>query len=343
MTRWGHAATYIPSPPTLLIQGGKTDESSSFTYSSSPNSADLISLSLSSSFSTSFPPFIPLTSSGPPYAWHTLSLLGQTEGLYSVLSFGGDGGSTKAIQTLSDSAWLADVNPISNSTQFSQQASGWGGQPMRSIWHSAASDSKGGKVYITGGLKDDGSGGAFADVYAFDPSTKEFSGLPSLPQATYHHSSVLLPNGTIVVICGVYTSAETGNPALQPLTSLYSIDTTSAASNWTTVALEGIIPTSRRGSTLVSSDDGSKVFLFGGADTFLSSVYGDSWALDLESRTWNQISQNGAGELVSNNRRVRGTHLLGPAGRFDHSAVAVGNGQIIIFGGESPFDPRTRS
>ncbi|WVQ96461.1 hypothetical protein IAU59_003566 [Kwoniella sp. CBS 9459] len=324
LPRWGHAAAFLPSPPMLVIQGGKTDPTSSYTYSSSPNTGETVLLPLSSSFSTSSPPFTSLdTPSAPTSAWHSLSSLSESdEGDWQLLSFGGDGGTSEAVQTGMDSAWDMQVNPTGPTVDFSREASG-AGQPMRRIYHSAASALNGGKVYITGGLKADGSGSTFAESYAYDPSSSTFSPLPNLPVGLYHHTSMLLPNGTLLVMGGAYTSPATGGAALQPYSTIYSLDTKANAPVWEERATAGDAPEGRRGASLALSEDGSHAFLFGGANAALGEVSGEGWDFDLSTSQWRQVASADQG--------------AGP--RYDHVAVPIGGGQVAIFGGYANGQP----
>nr|XP_019045705.1 hypothetical protein I302_06096 [Kwoniella bestiolae CBS 10118]OCF24635.1 hypothetical protein I302_06096 [Kwoniella bestiolae CBS 10118] len=297
--RWGHAAAYIPSPPTLIMQGGKTDPSSSYTYSSSPNTGETLILPLSSGFSTSSPPFTSLdTPSAPTSAWHTLTPLSSNDGSWQLLSFGGDGGTSEAVQTGSNSAWIMDIKPDRPSVEYTRQASG-NGQPMRRIYHSTSSASQDGKVYMTGGLKDDGSGTTFSDVYSYDSGSSSFSALPSLPVGLYHHSSLLLPNGTVLALGGAYTSPSTGSAAVQPYSTVYSLDTTSPTPTWSERQITGKVPEGRRGASLALSEDGSKAFLFGGANARLGEVYGDGWEFNLGDGTWKEVTTGGQGSATA--------------------------------------------
>ncbi|WVW84608.1 hypothetical protein I302_106642 [Kwoniella bestiolae CBS 10118] len=325
--RWGHAAAYIPSPPTLIMQGGKTDPSSSYTYSSSPNTGETLILPLSSGFSTSSPPFTSLdTPSAPTSAWHTLTPLSSNDGSWQLLSFGGDGGTSEAVQTGSNSAWIMDIKPDRPSVEYTRQASG-NGQPMRRIYHSTSSASQDGKVYMTGGLKDDGSGTTFSDVYSYDSGSSSFSALPSLPVGLYHHSSLLLPNGTVLALGGAYTSPSTGSAAVQPYSTVYSLDTTSPTPTWSERQITGKVPEGRRGASLALSEDGSKAFLFGGANARLGEVYGDGWEFNLGDGTWKEVTTGGQG----------------PGARYDHSAVGIGGSQIAFFGGYGDGEPADSS
>ncbi|WVQ83111.1 hypothetical protein IAT38_005249 [Cryptococcus sp. DSM 104549] len=322
--RWGHAAAYLPSPPTLIIQGGKTDPSSLYTYSSSPNTDCTVILPLTSSFAAFSAPLTELsTPDAPTAAWHTLSPVFQSGDTWQLLSFGGDGGTQIAVQTLADSAWLFGVDPSDAPTvNFTQQDQGWAAQPTRRIYHSAAT-SAGGKVFVTGGLKDDGSGFSFSDVSVYDPAKAAFDTFPSLPVGLYHHNSVLLPNGTLVVFGGAFTSTSTGNAELQAYSTLYKLDTTSRQPSWVELNISGEAPQRRRGATAVLSKDGKKAVVLGGASAGLGEAYGDVWALDMDTAVWTQVtgSEDGAGP------------------RFDHTAVAVGGDQVVVFGGFTATGP----
>ncbi|WVF68946.1 hypothetical protein IAT40_003720 [Kwoniella sp. CBS 6097] len=315
--RWGHAAAFIPSPPTLIVQGGKTDPTSSYTYSSSPNTGETLILPLSSSFSTSSPPFTSLDNpSAPTSAWHSLSPLLSDGGSWQLLSFGGDGGTSQAVQTGMDSSWNMEVDPTGPTVDFSRDTAG-AGQPMRRIYHSAASAPAGGKVYITGGLKADGSGSTFPEAYAYDSSSSTFSPLPNLPVGLYHHTSLLLPNGTLLAMGGAYTSPATGGATLQPYSTIYSLDTHADAPLWEERSMAGKVPEGRRGASIALSDDGSKAFLYGGANSGLGEVYGDGWEFDLSNSQWKQTTASGQG----------------PGPRYDHVAVPIGGDQVAVFGG----------
>jgi hypothetical protein len=286
--RWAAAALYVMSPPALLISGGKTVSDGS-TYASSPNSADVIRLSLSSNFSTSSPPYELLNTTSPAYAWHTLSLTSSAPDA-RALSFGGDGGQSTPLPAGTDSSWLWSI-PGGGTPSFSQQASAWAAQPQRRILHSAVSGPDG-MVYIVGGQRNDGSGLILSDAFAFNPNTSTFTPLPTLPRGTAHHVAAILTNGTIVVVGGIYTSPATGNPTLSELTSMYTLDTQSATPAWWQASIGGAAPTPRRGAQAVLMAD-EKMYMLGG--TGMSSA-GDTWVLDLRAGTWSQVITTGNGE-----------------------------------------------
>ena len=300
VARWGHASTYIPSPPALLIQGGKTDPSGAYTYTSALNTGDTLLLPLSSPFNTSSPPWkTTATPNAPDVAWHTLSTLSSGTSYPNLFIFGGDGGPTEATQTQADSTWLGTIETTANTEDYARQATAWGSQPIRRLYHSAAGPGKDGKVYITGGVKDDGSGVTFSEVYAFDPKLSVFTSLTPLPQGIYHHTSALLPNGTLVLVGGVASSVETGNADVLPLTGIYVMDTTADSTSWIEKSIGGDGPSGRRGASLTLIGDGSRAFLFGGADSELTETYGDGWELDLIGCLWKNVTDESQGEQIN--------------------------------------------
>jgi len=215
--------------------------------------------------------------------------------VWDVLSFGGDGGPSEPTQTQADSAWKGKIDVAKGTVEWTHEANGWGNQPMRRLYHSAAGPGDDGKVYITGGLKGDGSGAIFSDVYAYDVGSSTFEPVPDLPQGTYGHNSLLLPNGTLFVIGGVSTSARTGNAASIPLSNAYLLDTTAGSPTWEERTVGGTGPSARRGATLVLNEAGDRAFFFGGGDATYSSSWGDGWELDLGSSTWKEVSAAGEG------------------------------------------------
>ena len=222
----------------------------------------------------------------PAYAWHSLSSLDK-EGK-AILLFGGDGGSSTPLPAGTDSAWLYN----STSSIFVQQPSEWGAQPSRMIHHGAASNGDG-RVCITGGQRNDGSGRLLSEVYAFDGSTSTFSPLPLLPTGTSDHMSTLLPNGTLVVLGGVQTEASTGNAALASLSTMYALD--DGAQAWRTVSIGGEAPQGRRDAAAFNDRD-DRLIIMGGANVGRDQALGDVWRLDLKSPAWSRVEQAEGGE-----------------------------------------------
>lgn len=288
MVRWGAASLYTTSPPTLYISGGKTSTPDG-TYSSSPNSPDLIRLSFSSNFSTSSPPYELLnTSSSPAYSWHTLSQTSSDP--IKAISFGGDGGSSTPLPAGTDSSWLFSSDPLS----FNQQTSDWATQPQRRILHSATTGNA--LVYLTGGQRNDGSGIILSDSYAYNPNTTTFTPLPTLPKGIAHHISTFLQNGTIVLLGGISTSSVTGNPTLNDLGTIYTLDTKSTSPAWWQASAGGTAPPPRRGASGVLMLD-EKLYMVGGTGMSSAEVMGDVWVLDMRSGVWSQVNTTGTCEF----------------------------------------------
>jgi hypothetical protein len=262
-----------------VIQGGKTD----------PNSGDTLLLPLSAPFAASSPPYS-LSAQGPTYAWHCLAPLFRKDEKWTLLSFGGDGGWPVPISD-ARSTHLLTLNPTSGEMNFTQPEEGWGAQPSRRVRHSCASPVTGGKVFITGGQEPDYSE-AFAQTFVFDPASMSFSELAPLPASTYGHSSVLLSNGTLLVLGG--TTARAGAIALQPLDTVFTLDTTATSPTWASASVPAA-PRARHGASATLNPDGS-VFVFGGADVN-GKPLNDGWILDPQHLSWTQTFNGGSGEL----------------------------------------------
>lgn len=269
---------------------------------------------LNDSFPANNPPYKKLSpkNQGPAYSWHCLAPLYKYEDKWTLLSFGGDGGWSEPRPGGQDSAWLVNVNPDDGFIDFDHKPAGWAKEPSRRKDHSCAAPAGGGKVYITGGQADDGSAD-YSEMWMFDPDPMQFTSLPSLPNKVYGHSSVLLDNGTLMVIGGVDAESQ----SLIPLNTVHVFDTTSNQSQWKSVDVPGDAPGGRRGAsaTLI---DGNNVLLFGGANENLTTVFGDAWVFNPETLHWNMVMNDESG----------------PGARFDAAVAYVGNGQVTIVGGE---------
>ncbi|KDQ19342.1 hypothetical protein BOTBODRAFT_27924 [Botryobasidium botryosum FD-172 SS1] len=309
--RWGQATSVIYN--TLYIHGGKVDSTNTFSYTSAPNTNDLLSLDLSSPFSVATPSWHYLsgsadvsTAQGPAVAFHSLTAYSPTGNLL----FGGDGGTPMPVQTRNDSAWLLGL-PSTASPQWTSEALGWASQPMRRIYHAAAFSQ--GCVWISGGLRDDGSNLAFSDTYAFSPSESSFTLIPSNngPPDLVGASFVVLPTGKLLLIGGYSPSQN----KLLPLSSVYILDTTTTPPYWSAASTTGQPPSPRRNFVAVLLD-GGKMLVHGGADATLQNTYSDGGILDVNEGVWSPA--NGISEIV------------GP--RHDHFAVGLGYQALIGFG-----------
>ena len=224
MRRWGQAVAVVDD--VLFVQGGRTDKYNQYSYSSAPPVNDMLALPLTSSFSLSSVPWDYVSgcsnctsSQGPAVAWHTLSPLNTS----SLFVFGGDLGPNSLITQPEepDSASLVNIASISKPV-WSIEPENWAKEPLRRMYHSASAS--GGKVYIVGGQKTDGSGNAFATHYVFDPSGPSFSQLPSTngPPAIYGHASIVLADGRLLVFGGYNSNSS----ELVPFTTIWSLCTT---------------------------------------------------------------------------------------------------------------------
>lgn len=311
--RWGAAVAVLPSPPTLVVQGGKV-QSDGQTYDSAPNNPDTYIVPLNASFPANNPPLRKLSpkTEGPSYSWHCLAPLYTFQDRWTLLSFGGDGGWSEPAPGGTDSAWLVDINPSDGFVNFNHQPAGWANEPSRRVEHSCAAPSGGGKVYITGGQADDGSTN-HDDVWLFDPEPMEFSRLPSLPKKLYGHSSVLLSNGTLLVLGGVDADSE----LLSSMNTIHVLDTIAEKPQWSSVNVPGEAPDDRRGAAATLVDNQS-VLLFGGTNQNRSVVFGDAWVFNPSTLHWDMVMDD----------------QHGPGQRFDAAVAYVGNGQVAIIGGE---------
>jgi hypothetical protein len=212
------------------------------------------------------------------------------------MTVGGDGDWETHSDTSADSVWLADLNPSAGTASYTHEPTGWGNQPSRRIYHGCAAPVFGGDVYVTGGMTADGSGTTYNSTYKFSPASKEFTSLPAMPVGLYHHSTVLLGNGTLLNFGGVYMSPETSSPILEPLDRVFTLQTNSADPAWHTVGISGPAPAPRRGCSATLNPDGT-VFVYGGADVNFSTVYSDGWILDPNSLSWTQVITASQGEF----------------------------------------------
>lgn len=293
------------------------DNYNSYSYSSAPVSNDLLSLSLSKSFDPSSPSWQYISGcstcpspSGPAVTWHTLSAFNTSH----ILLFGGDPGPNSPIVLPDnpDSATLLNIgNPSSPSWTYVD--SSWAGEPDRRMYHSASS--AGGKIWVVGGIKADGSNAAYSQHYVFDPHVPSFTQLPTMngPPDLYGHTSLVLSNGLLVVFGGFSPSQS----MMLDFNTIWTMDTTQSSPSWSTVTLSGSsLPTPRRGfaATVLSGD---KILIQGGADSTLQTIYSDGWILDTSKSpmAWSQV------EALSQ---------LGP--RIDHLAASVGNTVLFGFG-----------
>ncbi|KAJ7476033.1 hypothetical protein FB451DRAFT_1173953 [Mycena latifolia] len=306
--RWGQATSLVFS--SLFIQGGKQDPFNEFGYNTAEAYGDLLLLPLSAAFSVDDPPWALVSdptnttnSPGPAVAWHTLSAFNSS----MLLLFGGFPTPTVPLATLADSGWLLNVYDRAV-PQFTEEQSGWAGEPIRRIYHAAVSATTG-EVYIFGGEKADGSMQPFADCYVFNPDTSTFTLLPTdnAPPALTGHAAIILPNGQILIFGGL---APNG---LLSFELIYIFDTKTNAWSSQTVSSQSF-PQGRRSFAYVLLDDNT-ILIHGGCDGVFQNTYSDGWIYSINTTTWTQVPALDA---------------LGA--RKDHFATTYGGQVIFGFG-----------
>lgn len=242
---------------------------------------------------------------------------------------GGDGGSGLALQTRNDSTWLINANPGSTgNVAYHQQTDVI--QPIRKVFSASSRSVDRKTVYITGGEKNDGSGLGYRGAWAVTATNGvTYTALPDLPTDLVHHQSVILANGTLVLIGGLIPSAS----AFLSLSTVYTLDTTKTTSAWNTVTLQTSddVPATRRGhtATLVTDSKGNEIiYLVGGISGSLQGgqVLVDIWRLDIVKGSWEEVVST-----APTRQRAEGDN---PTARFDHIAVAIDQ-QLLVFGGTS--------
>ena len=293
--------------------GGKTDPYNTYGYTSAPWNNDLLSLSLSTQFDPSAPPWqyisgsqsTAVASQGGAVAWHTLSPLNAS---FSLV-FGGNTGPLSSIVQLdnSDSAQLLNVT----APTFLTLPNNWAGEPQRRMRHASASVN--GKVYIIGGEAADGSGNTFSTHYVFDPSVPAFTQLPTQnsPPGIYAHAVIILPDGRLLVFGGIVGGQ------LVSFGTIWILDTTKSNLTWTLALVEGSnLPSPRAAFAVVLLDDG-RILIQGGTDAAFETNLADGWILDPSTSplTWTAVPA-----LSS----------VGP--RRDHFAFNAGGQVVFGFG-----------
>lgn len=308
----------------LYVYGGKTDEFNQFSYTSAPNTNDVLYLSLANSFAADSPPWTVASGrnnatsnqQGPALAWHTASAYNQSQ----ILVLGGLPDVNSDIVDLGepDSGMVLDVwdrlAPI-----WILPPSAWADQPTRRIRHSTATIPTG-LVFIFGGERTDGSGSAYSEHYVFDPNTPSFTKLPTEngPPDLVGHMSIALPDGRILVFGGFVPSQG----VLLLMSTIYVLDTTQTPYTWSTFSVSsGSLPTARRAfaATLVSP---TRILIHGGSDASLQTTLDDGWLLDFSQSEaiWTRVDS-----------------LSGVGARRDHFAVTSGDHVLFGFGESCSF------
>ncbi|KAK0523176.1 hypothetical protein OC834_006000 [Tilletia horrida] len=310
--RWGAAAAQLDG--LLLLHGGKASSNAGYTYSSAPDSSDLLILNLTQPFALASPPWQSLSTPATA-SFHSLSPLSRTR----FLLFGGQS-NLAPTPSGNDSLYILDLSDSANPswTAAASAEPGWN-QPMRRMLHSAPSDPVAQSLSILGGERADGSAIPTQQLWSFTASANTFTEvLPAPPVNIIDGAAPLLADGTIVLIGGL--SSGSALASMNTITS-YSPQTRS----WTTtqVAAAGgntSFPAPRRAHVAVPLPD-NRIFIHGGASADLAQPLADAWVLDWSQSPplWSPISTGG-----SNNDA--------PTARFAHSAVSYGSNIVLGYG-----------
>lgn len=314
--RWGHS--FAVTTAGIFVYGGKTDQYNSYSYTSAPNSNDLLFLPLNSTFDSTSPPWKLLDASsnvpgrsGPALAWHTVSAINDS----CLILFGGQPGPDSPTESfsLADSTYFLNIADVS-APYWTFEPQSWGSEPARRIRHSSTLTGSS-SLLIIGGERADGSNNAFSDNYAFDTSAASFLALSNTtgPANIFDHRSVMLSDGRLLVLGGY----DQSQGALVPFSDIWSIDARNTTSTWSLITPSVTnLPTPRRAfvATLLYNN---KVLIHGGADAVLQQNYDDGWILDASSdpMTWTKINT-----------------LTQLGSRRDHFAVSSGTQVLFGFG-----------
>ncbi|KAK0566385.1 hypothetical protein OC861_003251 [Tilletia horrida] len=330
--RWGAASTQLNG--VLLVHGGKATTNQGYTYTSAPDSSDLLLLNLTQGFALDSPPWqqqqvnTSSSSSTPPTAsFHTISPLSGSQ----FILFGGQD-STSPTPSGNDSLYLLDLsNPVTPAWTAASTAHPSWNQPMRRMLHSAPSDPVSQSLYILGGEKADGSNLPTQELWSWSASSPVFSQqIPPPPVNIVDGAAPLLADGTIVLIGGL---SATSSPALSPMNTITSYNPSSRT--WTSTSVASpqgntSFPAPRRAHVAVPLPD-NRIFVHGGANADLSQAMSDAWILDWSASppSWFPVSSSSPSSSTN-----------GPSARFAHTAVSYGNNIVLAYGwsGNNPAE-----
>jgi hypothetical protein len=208
-------------------------------------------------------------------------------------------------------------------------------EPSRRMEHSvsSASNSRRVKGWLFGGLRSDGSGIAFADLWEYDASTDNtgssaawtlINGAANAPPALYGHTSTLVrgPDGVLrmYIIGGVLA-----NNTLAPIGTIYVFtpdlsSDTSTGGSWTTAVVSGASGVQGRRGHVAVALSASQILVHGGASADGTNVLGDMFMIEIASN----------GDLSC-------SPVSTPSGppfeaRYSHTAATVGNVILMTFG-----------
>lgn len=204
---------------------------------------------------------------------------------------------------------------------------------------SAVPSALGDTSYFTAGFKADGSVTAILTTYSYTADGGFVLHPSTLPVGLLQPTLHCLTNGTLLLLGGYSTSSS----SVSPLSSAYTLDTTQASAEWTTIELTGDVPVGRRAALGVTLGSGNGLFLAGGGtgQNGLENVLDDAYVLSFETGSWESVTPSGTGasrSLISSSVPLDLTtshRFSGPGGRLGAQGVAIGNSQVLFFGGRS--------
>ncbi|CAG8458290.1 13174_t:CDS:2 [Acaulospora colombiana] len=318
--RWGHTATLVNN--TIYFIGGKSNIDLYVT--------DFLALSVSTSFSISSPPWIPLNNTQVPFLVGHTATPGDVNNS-KILIFGGSltdpGLNFSSIIDFIPKFYVYDPP---NDSWLVPNLSIFSNGPSRRYQHSAVTlgvqtdskwvvgnvtddDSENGQMIIYGGYVDDTTGSPTANIL------EDFWGMNSVNMDTWvgypvlesspgrlcQHTASVINKTKMVVLGGV---REDG---LMSMATVYVYDFVKLT--WSNYTVTGQVPAPRRDHSAVVS--GPRIIIYGGADLNGTTIYND--AAELDTTTWKWSAQ---------------PTINTPPGRFQHTATLIGANMIVGFG-----------
>jgi hypothetical protein len=188
-----------------------------------------------------------------------------------------------------------------------------GEQPSPRVHHSLVWDDAEGRLYLFGGSS---AGTPLNDLWALNPDepawTQVQPGAP-LPPARFGHNAVFDSQERRMLIFG----GQAGGAFFNDLWAFTSQDNA-----WTVITPGGPLPAPRQGAGAVLDTEAGRLYVTHGLAT--QGYLDDTWALDLTSATWEDISP--------------------PSGRppkrcFPRAAWDPPSGRLLLFAGENSEQP----
>lgn len=330
--RWGQSSLLLTpvDDPTFLIFSGKTYIAGQ-TLTSTPTVSSSLTLSLASPIDDlTSPPWVESTALGPISAYGSSLALSFTTALF----FGGDatGDSNEVVQSGNDSSWILSYPRSTVAQNWTHQAAGWAGQPMRreEAYTASATNGSVSRGWVYGGMRSDGSGVGLGELWEVQMGVGKagvvqggewaqwsVSGSADIsPPPMWDGQAVLVPSSKIGGFPSVYLIGGAQN--VDGVTSLASMSSvwvftpgeTMGSGAWSQVAVDDA-PEPRRGHVAVAVGDG-KIWIQGGRTLDGSAVRSDSAMLDTIDGSWTTTA---VGQAV-----------------WGHSAVSIGETVLMAFG-----------